>query len=133
MAFKWKESFAIGDADIDAQHQRLFVLAHEFSEATGKAAQAHCAAQLFDYTREHFGHEEALMAATGYPEMEAHVAQHKHLIARLSEVSDRVANDSLSPEDLNKFLAAWLVGHIVTFDTKLVLAVGKLKARQQPG
>lgn len=132
MAFKWKESFAIGDAEIDAQHQRLFVLAHEFSEAKDKAAQALCAGALFDYTREHFGHEEALMAATGYPEMEAHVAQHKHLIARLGEVSDRVYNGTLSAEDLNKFLSAWLVGHIVTFDTKLISAVGKRRASQQP-
>jgi len=127
MGFSWKDAYSIGNAKIDAEHQRLFVLADNFSEAKDRAARTECAAQLFDYTRVHFGHEEALMRETNYPDIDAHTAQHQHLIARLTAVAEQVANDTLNPAELKSFLTGWLVGHIVTFDTKLASAVGKLK------
>jgi hemerythrin len=55
----------------------------------------------------------------GYPEFLAHAQQHTQLISRLNEVSEKIANDTLSSAELKTFLTAWLVGHIVTFDTRL--------------
>lgn len=130
MAFKWRDSFCIGNAAIDAEHQRLFVLAHNFTEAQDKASRTDCAEQLFDYTREHFGHEEALMREINYPDIASHMAQHQHLIAKLGDIAARIANDTLDPPELKTFLTAWLVGHIVTFDTKLVSSITRAKANQ---
>lgn len=133
MAFKWRDSYSIGNAEIDAEHQRLFVLAHDFSEAQDKATRSDCAEQLFQYTREHFGHEEALMREIDYPEIEAHMAQHKHLLAKLNGIADKISQDTLNPSELKTFLTGWLVGHIVTFDTKLISTIGRAKANQPPG
>ena len=133
MKLEWKENYKVGDAAIDAEHQRLFVLAHNFSEAQDKASRTGCAEQLFDYTREHFGHEEALMREINYPDIAAHMAQHQHLIAKLSDIAGRIANDTLNPSELKSFLTAWLVGHIVTFDTKLASTIARTKANQPPG
>lgn len=130
MALNWKDSYSIGNAQIDAEHQRLFALAHDFSQAQDKATRTACAEQLFDYTRVHFSHEETLMRDTHYPEIAAHIAQHHHLIAKLNDLAERVSNDTLTPTELKNFLTGWLVGHIVTFDTQLVSAVDKARAQR---
>jgi hemerythrin len=119
MTFSWRDSYSIGNADIDAEHQQLFRLANAFFEAENKANQTDCAMRLFQYTREHFSHEEALMRKIGYPAMAAHIEQHNELIGKLNAVAQSIAKDTLQSETLKKFLTSWLVGHIVTFDTKL--------------
>jgi hemerythrin len=131
MGIIWRDSYSIGNASIDSEHQELFRLADEFFEADDKLKKTECAMRLFRYTRQHFDHEEQLMRDLGYPELSAHVQQHTQLIGRLNEVSTKIANDTLGSSDLKSLLTAWLVGHIVTFDTKLsayVRQAGESKA-----
>ena len=123
MGFIWRDSYVIGNASIDSEHQHLFKLANDFFEANDKLKKIDCAMRLFKYTREHFDHEEQLMRDIGYPEISAHVQQHTHLIGKLNEVAEKIANDTLENVDLKAFLTAWLVGHIVTFDTRLTVYV----------
>jgi hemerythrin len=54
-----------------------------------------------------------------YPAMAAHIEQHNELISKLNEVAECIANGTLQTTQLKTFLTSWLVGHIVTFDTKL--------------
>jgi hemerythrin len=119
MTFSWRDSYSIGHADIDAEHQQLFRLANAFFEADDKTSKTDCAMRLFQYTREHFGREEALMRQIGYPGMDAHLTQHNELIGKLNVVAESIAKDTLQNAQLKTFLTGWLVGHIVTFDTKL--------------
>ena len=119
MGFIWRDSYSIGNASIDSEHQQLFKLADEFFAANDKLKKTDCAMRLFRYTRLHFDHEEQLMRDIAYPEIAAHVQQHTYLIGKLNEVADKIAEDSLTPVDLKAFLTAWLVGHIVTFDSRL--------------
>ena len=119
MGFTWRESYRIGNAAIDGEHQELFRLAQAFFEATDRLQQTNCAMRLFQYTRTHFDHEEALMRELGYPGLGEHVEQHIQLIDKLNAVAEKVANGTLEAPGLKAFLTAWLVGHIVTFDTKL--------------
>ena len=51
--------------------------------------------------------------------MAAHEAQHNSLISRLSEISARIANDTLDRVVLEAFLSDWLLNHIATSDIKL--------------
>jgi hemerythrin len=118
-SFSWRDSYSIGHADIDAEHQQLFRLANAFFETVDKASKMDCAMRLFRYTREHFDHEEALMREIDYPAMSVHIDQHNALISGLNDVAASIAKDTLQSEQLKKFLTSWLVGHIVTFDTKL--------------
>ncbi len=119
MTFIWRDSYFIDHAEIDAEHQQLFRLVNDFFEASEKIRKTECATRLLQYTCEHFRHEEMLMQDIGYPAMPAHVEQHHLLIGRLHEAVDKVEKDTLNASELQKFLTAWLVGHIVTFDTKL--------------
>jgi len=119
MSLEWDDGYKIGHEEIDAQHQHLFRLVNQVLAAKDKVALTTCAMALFQYTREHFSHEEQLMKRLNYPAMAAHEAQHNSLISRLSEVSARIANNTLDHAVLEAFLADWLLNHIATSDTKL--------------
>jgi hemerythrin len=119
MGFLWRDSYSIGNAGIDSEHQHLFKLAQEFFDADDRFKRTDAALRLVNFTREHFDHEEQLMRDTAYPDISAHVHQHTHLIGKLNDVAEKVATEAIEPSDLKAFLNAWLVGHIVTFDTRL--------------
>lgn len=119
MSIEWKDSYKIGDAEIDAQHEELFRLVNRFLAAQDKAALTLCAMQLFKYTREHFAHEEKLMQELNYPEFKMHVAWHNALISRLNKVSEMIANDTLDKAELQVFITDWALYHIPREDAKL--------------
>jgi hemerythrin len=123
MTLEWNESYAIGNAEIDAQHQNLFDQINQFLEAPDKASLTRCAMHLFKYTREHFTHEEAMMARIQYPARQAHIQQHNDLISRLNEVAESIANDTLDRVSLEFFLTDWLLKHIGTADARLATYV----------
>lgn len=119
MALHWQDSYKISDADIDAQHQKLFELVNSFLTATDKVGLTLGAMSMFKYTREHFTHEESLMRTLKYPATKAHVEQHNALISRLNAVADSIYKDTLARSDLESFLSDWLVQHIENSDAKL--------------
>lgn len=119
MSLEWKDNYKIGHAEIDAEHQHLFKLVNTVLAAKDKVTLTGCAMALFQYTREHFAHEEQLMKRLNYPAMAAHQTQHDDLISRLSEVSARIANETLDHAVREVFLSDWLLNHIATSDVKL--------------
>lgn len=120
---EWQASYAIDDAEIDAQHRMLFDLANrilaimdprqEFAEL--KAAML----ALFDYMRVHFEAEEALMEEVEYPEL----AAHRKLHGTILEDMDRLIEDHTDlftlKEALNAFMIRWVLTHIRHEDTKI--------------
>jgi hemerythrin-like metal-binding protein len=125
MAIEWRDSYSLGDLEIDAQHQTLFALVNTLLAATEKSSLAEAVSNLFQHTRDHFAHEEAVMQKTGYPAMQAHVEQHSTLLAKLSKTSELIANYTLDMANLESFLAAWLFNHLETLDAPLVNHIGR--------
>jgi hemerythrin len=119
MRIDWKDSYKIGNADIDEQHINLFEIINRFIDATDKESMNLCEMHLFNYTRFHFGHEEKLMQSIGYPDTRAHRLQHLALLSRLNEISLQIADDKLDLKEWTDFLSDWLTKHIATSDTKL--------------
>lgn len=120
MAIEWLDSYSLGDAEIDAQHRTLFGLVNALLAATEKSHLADAVTNLFEHTRDHFKHEEAIMRNSGYPGLQAHVEQHNTLLAKLDNASELIANYSLNVANLESFLAAWLLKHMETLDASLV-------------
>ncbi|MDI1243855.1 MAG: bacteriohemerythrin [Rhodoferax sp.] len=120
MAIEWRDSFLLGDADIDTQHQTLFALVNALLAATDKSQLTQCVANLLKHTREHFAHEEAFMRDINYPGRTAHLEQHKTLLTKLGHTAELIANYSLTMANLESFLAAWLINHMETLDGPLV-------------
>ena len=123
MRIEWKDSYKIGNADIDEQHTNWFEVINKFLDATGKESLNLCEMHMFNYTRFHFGHEEKLMKSIGYPDTQAHLLQHYALLTRLNDVSLQIADDTLDLQEWRDFLSDWLIKHIATSDTKLAAFV----------
>jgi hemerythrin len=125
MSIEWRDSYKIGNAGIEAQHQELFKHINLFLEASGKENLSGCAMGLYRYTIEHFKQEEDLKLQFHSPAIAAYVEQHLDLISRLNEISSGIASDTLNMKDLGSFLSDWLLGHIRIYDRKLAEYVQK--------
>lgn len=122
--FEWSPSYSIGNAEIDAQHKRLFELAAEMHAAMaagkGKQVLTQTLASLIAYIKIHFASEEKLMQKYNYPEYPAHKALHDKLTAQVVAFqNDFNAGRSLMTIDLMQFLKNWLSHHIGKVDQQV--------------
>jgi len=115
--FTWSPVYSVGNDLIDSEHQKLFEMADRLHSAMlsgrGQLVLRQLFADLADYTRTHFSHEEALMARHSYPELQAHAEIHRQLIAKLSKLQTDLAGGKLTVTmDTMQFLRDWLQHHI---------------------
>ncbi len=122
--FQWTEAYSVDDPEIDRQHKKLFGYADDLHRAmlsgTGKQILERLLANLVAYTREHFSHEEQLMARIGYPDRDAHVREHVELTRQVTEFQQRFACGQVAMTvEISQFLSQWLKHHISTVDRRL--------------
>ncbi|MDP2299758.1 MAG: bacteriohemerythrin, partial [Actinomycetota bacterium] len=68
---------------------------------------------LIDYTRTHFATEEAYFDRYGYPEADAHKAQHQDFVGRVEDFKRGFDEGRLFLSlDVMDFLGQWLIEHI---------------------
>ena len=136
----WKPAFASGNAEIDQQHQELFlkanVLLDQASADSGAAnGPADALAALIQHLVEHFAHEEAILLALGYEQLEAHAALHRSLVQKSLALRDRTDRSGASIGELVEFLVEQVVvGHMLREDRKFfhLFAVEPGNAGTQP-
>lgn len=129
MTIEWDDSYCIADDEINEQHQLLFRYVNDFLRAETDVAMTHSVIQLFKYTRQHFAYEEALMREVNFPEYEAHLRMHDHLVSRLGVLGDRIADGSIDRTEIETFIKDWALGHIPRADAQLA---NFLRNRQTP-
>ena len=122
--FQWSETYSVGNAEIDAQHKKLFQLAEDLYTAMtagkGKQILSQTLNSLISYTKGHFASEERLMQRYNYPEYPAHKAEHEKLTAQVVAFqSDFNAVRAVMSIDLMHFLKNWLAHHIGKIDQKV--------------
>jgi hemerythrin len=125
MTLEWKESYKLGNAAIDGEHEFAFKLANQFIAAQDKTQQTATAMLLYKHTREHFEREEALMRELGYPDLAAHTERHNQLISRLNEISTSIAQDRVDKQALVNLMMDWAMHHIAQDDAQLALYIAK--------
>ena len=71
---EWKESFSVGNAEIDRQHRKLIAILNRAHDTmmTGKYEDlstlgTEAVGELIAYGKEHFAFEEAYMRQIGFP------------------------------------------------------------------
>jgi hemerythrin-like metal-binding protein len=121
--FEWKPQYSVQIASIDGQHQNLFRLAEELHAAMnagqGKAALARILDRLVQYTKVHFAHEERLMSLHGYPDLDAHIAEHRALTQKVIDFqAEFEGGRALITLQLLHFLKDWLLKHIASSDQR---------------
>ena len=118
--------YLTGIREIDDEHRKFFEIAGRVYDSLGlcsDAASVRLARSAIDeliaYAKTHFVHEEALMQAVAYPELEAHRAIHADLRNQIGDMELRiVVGDAYALVDLYRFLCRWLVDHIQREDRK---------------
>ena len=122
---EWQDSYKIGNAEIDAQHQEWFRKINSFLEATDIESMARCEAQMYQYTRVHFKHEETLMRTVNYPELHAHIQKHHEMLAHINTMSAQIADFTIDRSKWAAFLSDWLLDHIAKTDSRLAAFVDR--------
>lgn len=131
------DEYKTGIELIDNEHRRLFEIIAEVKRLihdemmTDKYDEIiQLLSSLREYTRFHFEHEEELMEAMHYPDLEIHCMAHTAFIDRLvdinlSELNNIDDNQQEFLLNLLSFLQSWLVEHILKSD-KLIGEYRKL-------
>ncbi|WP_431856884.1 bacteriohemerythrin [Azospirillum sp.] len=120
---EWTEAHAVGDPEIDEQHQQLFELynraLHALQANPGQLTPGAVLQALIDYTDYHFATEEAVMDSAGYPGRAEHVREHKALLTVVSDFVVRVEADPRVLSDVVGLLRVWIQGHVLCADRDL--------------
>jgi hemerythrin len=132
----WTPDLATGNAEIDHDHQELFVLLERLrlDARTGLVNQETQTIidALRDYTENHFAREEAFMRAIRYPDYATHKAEHERFVSEICALQSRVARGartlSLSIEHV---LSDWLRRHVLVLDMALAKAVADSKNKAE--
>ena len=113
----WKDEYSVGLDSIDQQHRKLINLINQLMTAvdysTGEEFEREALADVVEYTKTHFTYEEGLMEDNGYPDFEAHKAQHKVMLAEVEVVLAEYEKDhDAAMQHALNFLKEWLITHI---------------------
>ena len=117
----WTPSYSVKVKRFDEDHQQLFSVVNEL-HAGMKAGQGNAVLQdvllkLLRYTERHFTAEEAVMKELGYPQLAAHVEQHRKFVAKVTTVVDQYKAGTVGLSvDVLDFLVKWLSQHIMAVD-----------------
>jgi len=113
----WREEYSVGIEHIDNDHKKLISLLNNFTMAYDYAMsedfEKEALNELVSYTKYHFEREERLLDKHNYPDVAAHKAQHKVMIAQVEKfvhIYNIKGHDSL--DEIASFLSGWLINHI---------------------
>ena len=122
---EWSPKIEVGLPAIDAQHRQLFDLAATFHGNGDQTRVLTSLAMLTEYVKVHFREEEEMMAACGYPGIEAHRRLHgefRRMLFELFENAKHMTLDEIADEV--KFLInGWFYQHILVADFAYVPSV----------
>ena len=123
----WDRNLETGDAEIDGQHRELFFRIDKLLAASREKRSREEVGQtltfLGDYVVEHFAAEERKMASAGYPEIEAHRAEHARFVQEFGILYNEFKSEgptTLFIIRVGNRVTGWLREHIYRTDRSLV-------------
>lgn len=119
----WTDNLNTGIDVIDIQHRRIVDYINKLDDARNsydKIIIGDVIDALIDYTKSHFGFEEALMEDAGYEFARPHKKVHELFIRRVDELRERFRNGDEILDELQGLLTRWLFSHIKHDDASYV-------------
>uniref|UniRef100_Q47FH3 Hemerythrin HHE cation binding region n=1 Tax=Dechloromonas aromatica (strain RCB) TaxID=159087 RepID=Q47FH3_DECAR len=112
-----------GHAEIDRQHAELLICLAGVKEFVGGqyafSAGFTAIQALIGYTEDHFAFEEGLLRQWDYPDLDAHVEQHKSLVAEVRRQWGRVEQEGADiAREVVETIEGWITDHINVEDRK---------------
>ena len=121
--FVWSAKYSIGNAEIDAEHQRLIELANDVASLAANNEKLARIKQdivaLYDYVKTHFQHEEEYMLELGYPQYEEHKKLHEGIIAEMNTIMKHSGNLDVLVYKFKRLMNAWVLEHILHEDSRI--------------
>lgn len=118
----FKNLFTVGIKSIDKQHEVLLQITNELNAAieldSSKTEIESIVKKLFQYTIDHFRHEESFMDSyPDYPKLIFHKDAHRQTYLKLVELQKSMETGStIDSNALLWFLREWLTEHILRAD-----------------
>ncbi|WP_153111790.1 bacteriohemerythrin [Propionivibrio limicola] len=117
----WSPEYSIGNDLVDSEHEHLFLLVNSFHSHWQEAHDRHTIARLLTllvaYAETHFQHEEQVMEAAGFPDLEEHRQVHSRMVDTIFALQQSFEDGSLRLEmETMKFIKSWLLEHILQAD-----------------
>jgi hemerythrin len=115
--FKWDSTYSVKVKRFDADHQQLFKILNELHDGMiagrGQEVLQTVLNELLQYTEKHFASEEAVMKAAGYPQLQAHIDEHRNFTDKVKVASAKYKEGGvgMTMETLD-FVSDWLKKHI---------------------
>ncbi|GAA0851575.1 bacteriohemerythrin [Marinobacter szutsaonensis] len=120
----WSKELEVGIGEIDEQHKWLVDLTNQLHDALEGGAEQEKTSEilesLMDYTMNHFIVEEDLFLRLGYPETDAHKAEHNKFTGQIMSLIERHENGDSAGEETLELLKDWLTHHILKVDKAYV-------------
>ncbi len=121
----WSDSLSVGVPAMDDQHKELFRRISALLEGMLDVKVGTDIGKVVDFIAQyvlvHFGEEEGLLRAKGYPELEAHHALHEAFKAEFSSIASRLAAEGITASVLiliQDKVVNWLIDHIGKVDRR---------------
>ena len=125
----WQNHYALGMAEIDAQHKMLFdIMNHLWEGIVANADLSHMVQvleELEHYTVLHFTEEDLFMRSIGYAHFDAHVALHRRFVQKIIDEKNRLLQGQRPSLELLHFLRDWLANHILVEDKRYAVQLSQ--------
>lgn len=122
----WKDRFAIGIPEVDAQHKELCDKVDELYAACtngkGTAEISKTLDFLEKYTIKHFAEEEKIQLQIKYPNYMQHKTMHTDFTKQVAKAKKELTDAGLSTPmviNVTNIVSNWLVNHIMKEDSQL--------------
>lgn len=121
--FKFSEPFSVQVHDLDEEHKGIFDYINKIHKAIKERKTAGeilpILKDLYEWTTNHFAHEEELMKKVQYKDYDAQKRAHTKLLDDVNANIQKIErNEDINLIQLMIFLKDWLVSHIMGMDKK---------------
>jgi len=127
MGLVWDDSFVLGIADIDQQHQSIVEHFTNFSiavqDGSAKEVLAEMADFLVGYAQLHFATEERYMQDYDYPRIEVQRSEHANFTSDAEDLVKKIQEEGASRElslALTGKMVRWVIQHVRNHDRDMV-------------
>jgi hemerythrin len=123
MAIRWTPGLSVGNPLLDAQHRKLIEIVNRLAGALDsrqpRRSLAAIADELERYVALHFHHEEAKLRASGYPELDEHLLEHRRFETKLTSLLEPLRQgSSFAAATTLRWLTDWVGNHIQIVDRR---------------
>lgn len=121
--FTWDpKRFSVHVDKMDLEHQKIITLMNELytknEQKASKSELSKSVKALFEFTVQHFEHEEKFFSSIPYDQASVHKKIHQDLLGKLKDHAAKFEASGVLTNDFFAFLKMWLSAHIAGIDMK---------------